>query len=156
MKYNSSNKSVRMLYWNCLCLCTCGKPQHPQEQAQVPLPLQRQFVNILGKCLLDLKKYLSKNKSSHSRWNTANGGVASSALFFCLSALKDIPADTAPFQPSAIWPQKMMLLQLSVDCKTQTNKNCSDFPESILSQNRHAQFSYRAECNVRKDSKKHK
>lgn len=47
---------------------------------------------------------------------------AASVLFFYLSALKDIPADTAPFQPSAIQPQKMMLLQLSVDCKTQTNK----------------------------------
>lgn len=78
-----------------------------------------------------------------------NAGVVSSVLFFYLSALKDIPADIAPFQPSAIQPQKMMLLQLSVDCKTQTNKNCSDFPESILSQNRHARFSYRTECNVR-------
>lgn len=50
-----------------------------------------------------------------------NGGVASSVLFFYLSALKDIPAAIALFQPSAIQSQKMMLL-LSVDCKTQTNK----------------------------------
>lgn len=86
----------------------------------------------------------------HVKWRSCK----QCAIF--LSALKDIPADTAPFQPSGIQPQKMMFLQLSVDCKTQTNKNCSDFPEGTLSQNRHAWFSYRAEHNVRKDSKKHK
>lgn len=49
-----------------------------------------------------------------------NAGITSSVLFFYLSTLRDIPADIAPFQPSAIQPQKMMLLQLPVDCKTQT------------------------------------
>lgn len=106
-----------------------------------------QLVNRLGNnvCWIS-KKYLSRKKPSHSKWNMENAGIASKhGVVFLSIHPKRHSSRRCSFLAFCNTPQKMMLLQLPVDCKTQTNKNCSDFPESAPSQKRHAKFSHGAE-----------